>query len=98
MSGYVTNLKLLTAAGAAGVGFQRAFAELTSPTIQTVGTFVGTVQVQVSNDGVTWVQDGANITTATTQTITPGFRWVRAEVTAWTSGTIDAYLAGSTIF
>lgn len=57
------------------------------------GTFVGTVAVQVSNDGVTWVALGAAVTApATTVQLDCPFKFARLNCTAYTSGTIVGQL------
>lgn len=59
----------------------------------TQGTFVATLQLQVSVDGgTTWVQAGANVTTATITAITCGGGLARINTSAFTSGTPAAYL------
>ena len=69
-------------------------------TIQVTGTYVGTLTVQVSQDGTNWFQDQGviNITTGAITTTIPanatgvyqvgveGCRYLQVEASAWTSG------------
>lgn len=101
MAGYATTLNLLDGVVATGPGPWRMAAGIQSPTIQVSGITTATIQVEVSNDKgdpTNVDQDGANITADGVQTITAGYRWVRANVSVWTSGTISARLSGQTIF
>ena len=60
------------------------------------GTFVGTVQVQVSNDGTTWAPLVASITAPAAAIVQGcGFKLARLQCTAYTSGTIVGFLAAS---
>jgi hypothetical protein len=63
------------------------------------GTVAGTVQVQGSNDGVDFGDDGAPITLISGTTINNfpdrGYAWVQLVFTAASgSGTLTAYIAG----
>lgn len=70
-----------------------------SASVHTFGTFVGTVQVRGSNavadPGPTnhEIAIGSDITTATLTFITTlPVRWLKVRVSAYTSGTVNAYL------
>lgn len=54
--------------------------------VQTSGTFVATVQLQISLDGENWDNVGAPISATGLTTITNTARFLRANVTAYTSG------------
>lgn len=56
--------------------------------VQIYGTFVGTVQTQVSLDGTNWFTYASD--TAPDAFTIPYFPYVRANVSAYTSGTINA--------
>jgi hypothetical protein len=58
------------------------------------GTFVATLQVQVSMDGTNWVQSGSNITTTGCTAFTVRARYHRLACTAYTSGTAVGSLIG----
>ena len=51
------------------------------------GTFVGTVQWQISADGTNFLDTGAAQTAPGIVTITTPANWLRADTTAYTSGT-----------
>ena len=51
------------------------------------GAFVATLQVQLSNDGVTWAQDGANISAPIVQKVSGRAKFLRINTSAFTSGT-----------
>ena len=51
------------------------------------GTFVGTVQWQISADGTNWLDEGAAQTAPGVVVITKPTFFVRADTTAYTSGT-----------
>lgn len=58
-----------------------------SATVYLTGTFTATVQMQVSLDGTNWLNDGSALTAAGTLLISKAANYVRANVTAYTSGT-----------
>ena len=68
-------------------------AEFSKMTVFLIGTFVATVQFQISPDGTTWMDIGAALTA-------PGFvelpvcEEVRADVTAFTSGDPEGLITG----
>lgn len=79
-----------------GLGDALCVLALRDKTIQIVGTFVGTVQFQGSIDGTNWVSEGAAQTAASTALleVSETYQFMRANMTAYTSGTPSAYLAG----
>lgn len=77
-----------------GVSETLLVAEYTSKTVTINGTFVGTAQVEGSVDGTTWHLVGANTTAPTVRETTAAFRYMRINVTAYTSGEIVALFSG----
>lgn len=77
---------LLNAAAATGAGAASTFKAL-NITYQAVVTGTATVEVQGSNDGTNWVQI-ANFTASGASTKADAFKYVRANVTAYTSGAV----------
>jgi len=64
--------------------------------VYVTGTFVATLQLQVSLDGVNWLDDGASITTPGVLTASVNAPQARVAVTSYTSGTpAGNALAGS---
>lgn len=62
---------------------------------QVSGTFVATLQPQGSLDGVTWFNDGAAISSATLRTAAiESYVFFRMVMTSYTSGTVQAFVAG----
>ena len=57
------------------------------------GTFVATVQVQVSHDNTNWINEGSALT-ATGKVALPPALFSRCNVTAFTSGTIKSVVMG----
>lgn len=51
------------------------------------GTFVATIKIEVSNDGVNWAQFGADVTAPGTVKVDIPVKQVRARCSAFTSGT-----------
>jgi len=82
---------LLSAVAATGAGTTYSV-ENPRRTFQVTGTFVGTVAVQVSNDGTNW--DTLISTTATGAWASDQpWPYVRGNVTAFTSGTITLIMS-----
>lgn len=84
---------------ATGAGITRDVGSYKSIAVQLSGTFVGTIMLQASNDGVTWYsvvgassggnsQAVANLSTPELVTLPASFRYFRVDCTAYTSGTI----------
>jgi hypothetical protein len=80
------------------VGASQKCADLRDKFVQLKGTFTATVEWQVSMDGTTWANSSARAET------TPGFvsipetcAFIRANVTAFTSGTPTAILGGFSV-
>lgn len=65
-------------------------------TVQVTGTFVATVQIQGSLDNVNWVNEGAAFTAPGKIDVTSRWAFMRANTTAFTSGTPAARLCGET--
>jgi hypothetical protein len=80
------------AAVAANAGVQ--VGDLETSALWVVGTFVGTAQVQISPDNVNWVDEGAALTTPGRVSIPGDAQFVRVNVTAYTSGTVESVVTG----
>lgn len=99
MASKATNL--FTAKAATGAGSSVKVAVPTG--VQNIpyvvrGTFVGTVVLEGSVDGTNWVAiNGASKTAPSADTV-PAFPWMRANVTAYTSGSITVDLWADTRF
>lgn len=83
-----------------GVICQLGTEDMNAPIGVLVGnTFVGTVLVEVSNDPEAavpvWVPFGAGVTTPGTVKVDIPVKGVRARCSAYTSGTLSAYIAGA---
>lgn len=77
-----------TTIGATGV-IQTVFGHSFGRTgVQISGTFVGTVKVEVSNNGTDWTQYGSDVTAPGVVEVTIPCEQVRARCSAYTSGTI----------
>lgn len=75
--------------GAIATGGGGAFGGLCADavTVQVVGIVSGdTVDIEVSNDGVNWETDGSTITADGVASLTPGFAYYRANLTAIAGG------------
>jgi len=80
----------LTAAVATGAG--KAFNPQTSAvTLLVQGITTATVVLQVSMDGTTYTTIGAGVTADGAIPIDTPYKYVRANCTAYTSGTINAF-------
>lgn len=75
---------------AAGAGVD--ISEASKVAVYLHGTFVGTVQWQISTDNVNWADTGAAQTAPGVIDVTTPANWIRADVTAYTSGTLDGRL------
>jgi len=98
--------KLQDAVVATGAGSTFVVSGYCYVVFQITGTFVGTVTFQATLDGTNWIAVRAinmnSGVTATTGTVVglyqlgvAGLGIVRANVTAWTSGTITVWVRGS---
>lgn len=67
----------------------------TCTAIQIAGTFVATLQLEGSNDGINWVQIGTNITAHETRQLSLVVAFLRVTTAAYTSGTPIVSLAPS---
>lgn len=84
-----TSFTLLNAVAATGAGTAQAVTDPTKARAFVVsGTFVGTVAIQVSMDNSTWFTLGAALTAPGVAESTGPWKYVRGNVTAFTSGTI----------
>jgi hypothetical protein len=81
-------------ATAVGDGDAHDIVEFSYGSVQVIGTFVGTVQIQLSNDGVTWVNLGAAIAAASIVEINIYSKYIRANIASYTSGSISVVLIG----
>lgn len=77
-----------------GVSESLLVAEYTGKTVVIGGTFVGTAQLEGSLDGTTWIVIGASTTTPAVRETTASWRFLRINVTAYTSGEIVAMFSG----
>lgn len=88
-------MKLLAAVQATGASDWIDARTMREKTLQVTGTFVGTVQFQGSNDGgTTAVSLGTDVTAAGKIVNSEAWALVRANVSAYTSGSITAVLFG----
>lgn len=96
MGGYVRTLESIKDAVAAGPGRVFAGDGFHDLTVQVEGITTATVDVEVSNDGATWYSDPAVTPLAADgiEELTPGYKYYRANMTAWTSGTVTATIHG----
>lgn len=89
--GYVagsTAVTLLSAVGATGAGTASAVVDPLKPRAFVVsGTFVATVKIQVSMDNSTWFDLSSQTAAAAVESTGP-WKYVRGNVTAFTSGTV----------
>ena len=67
---------------------------VTDKVVAVFGTFVGTAQVQGSIDWTTFVDIGSSVTAAALIEISTHVKELRIDVTAYTSGAIEASLLG----
>lgn len=86
---------LNVATAATGIGSAQRVEEMDEKWVQITGTFVATVSIETSADGVTYAQ--AIVTPPTA----PGWyqipmacKWLRVNVTAYTSGQAGAFVTG----
>ncbi len=68
--------------------------DLESAVVWVVGTFVGTVKLQVSPDNTNWVDSGSSVTAPAMIAIPDGAKYARLNCTAYTSGTISGVITG----
>lgn len=59
-----------------------------------VGTFVGTVQVEISPDDVAYIAEGVALTAPGDVALPADTRFARANCTAFTSGVIESQVTG----
>lgn len=95
---YTGSYTLLNGAQATDEGQWVDVSKFGSGSVDVQGTFVGTIQIQGSNadaqpaNSTAGNQIGTNITAAGIVAISIPVRWIKATVTAYTSGSISAYL------
>ena len=82
------------AANTTGTGDPAETLSLRDKTIQVSGTFVGTIQVEGTIDGDTWIAEGTAYTSTGSAAVTPTWAMMRARMTAYTSGTPKFNVAG----
>ena len=68
--------------------------DLESATLWVKGTFVGTVQPEESPNNVDWYAVGSPVTAPGRQVISSDALYVRIDVTAYTSGTVESLVTG----
>lgn len=90
MSGSVKNFAVPLSATA---GAALDTLNMEQKTIQLTGTFVATIQFQGTIDGTNWVNEGAALTAPGVIEVTKRWCNMRANVTAYTSGTPLAKIA-----
>lgn len=92
----IATIKLLEAAGATGAGSFVSTANLSRPTLHTLGTFVGTIQIEGTNEdppvAANIFQIGTDITAVGLIALDPIPSFIRANVSAYTSGAITLIL------
>lgn len=97
VQGIVINKKLLNAVAATGASGHLDFKGVKKASLQLLGTFVGTIQIEGSNDAaVTFGQIGTDITTPGLIDIPTYCDFIRLNVSAFTSGTITGIVSGIT--
>lgn len=78
--------------GAVATGPGKAFTPQSSAvTLLVQGITTATVVLQVSMDNSVWTTIGAGVTADGSIAIDTPYKYVRANVTVWTSGTINAF-------
>ena len=82
------NQKILDSAVATGAG-DAYKTNLQQTSYQVEGITTATVVIQVSNDGTNFIDSGLSFTADGVGAITGPFAYVRANVTVWTTGTIN---------
>jgi len=92
MSKFQTRVLADLAAVAQNAGVQ--VGDLETADVWIVGTFAGTLQVQVSPDNVNWVNEGAALTAPGKVSIPAAAQFVRGDCTSYTSGTISMVVTG----
>ncbi|MCL5779599.1 MAG: discoidin domain-containing protein [Firmicutes bacterium] len=60
--------------------------------VQATGTFSAQIKIEASLDGESWVEQGAALTAAGFQSLTLAAKFVRVNVSGYTSGTIEKVL------
>ena len=98
---YSESYKLLDNSGATDLGVWVDVRTLVNMSVHVFGTFVGTVQILVSNENQSpgasdgnGIQVGANITAPGVVNVGMPCRWIKAKWTR-TSGNVNAYLHGN---
>ena len=90
----VTKTLEVAASVAAGAGVDTTYMYEHSKWVTVTGTFVATLQLQVSNDGTTWATVGSNITAPGVTEVTARCKYLRVNTSAYTSGTPAASVYG----
>lgn len=90
----ITRVRKVAVPASVTAGAACDVSDLERKCVYLTGTFTATVQIQISADNTNWVNEGAALTTAGTLEITKPARYLRANTTAYTSGTPAAVLVG----
>lgn len=90
----ITKVRKVAVPASVTAGAMCDVSDLERKCVYLTGTFVATVQIEISSDGTNWVNEGAALTTAGTLEITKPARYLRANTTAFTSGTPAAQVVG----
>ena len=94
MSGSKFVTRALADVGAAEANGGVEVSDLETSSVWLQGTFVGTVQPEISGDGVAWHALGSGLTVPTIVALPAYARQVRFDVTAYTSGTVEGIITG----
>lgn len=90
-------LKTMEAKSSVAAGAATYCGDMTSPVVQIAGITTGTVKVQASADGSAWFDCGSALTANGMVDVDTSFKtvnYVRANTTAYTSGTFTACVTG----
>lgn len=90
----ITKVRKVAVPGSVAAGAACDVSDLERKCVYVSGTFTATVQIQLSADGTNWVNEGTALTTAGNLEITKPARYIRANTTAYTSGTPAALVVG----
>jgi len=86
--------RLAVAAAATGGQATHNIADFKYGSVQIHGTFAGTIQLEVSNDGTVWVSLGGAETTPGITEHNFNTEFIRANITVYGSGAINVTLVG----
>lgn len=95
---HLVDVKLVATPGPSSEGSPCRYPELcVDHTVQVVGTFTANLRVEVSNDGVTWVELSAFTAPGIASYSGLAFRMLRVRTAAFTSGTPSVYYGGMNV-